>query len=99
MAKVFITKSAKRDLLEIWRYIARDDIAAANKVIDALHAGVEKIAKMPVIGHPRKDVGNPNYRFWRVYSYLIAYRVHGRAIYVSRVVHGARNVSRIFKRR
>jgi plasmid stabilization system protein ParE len=37
--------------------------------------------------------------FWKVYSYLIAYRLHGKTLVISRVVHGARDLSRLFKRR
>jgi addiction module RelE/StbE family toxin len=99
MRKVLITQTAKKDLREIWHYIAQDSREAADKVIEAIHAGVTRISDMPGIGHPRKDVKNANYRFWRVYSYLIAYRMHGRTLYISRVVHGARKMSRIFKKR
>jgi hypothetical protein len=51
------------------------------------------------MGHQRLDVANPSYRFWRVYSYLIAYRVRGGILYVSRVVHGAQDFRRLFPKK
>ena len=99
MRKVLVTKSAKKDLHQIWHFIAQDSVEAANKVINALNAGVTQIAEMPGIGHPRRDVGYQTYRFWKVYSYLIAYRMHSRTLVVSRVVHAARNLSKVFKHR
>jgi plasmid stabilization system protein ParE len=60
---------------------------------------MRSLAEMPAMGHRRSDVSNSDYRFWRVYSYLIACRVQRRTLYVSRVIHGARNLRPPFKRK
>lgn len=95
--KLFVTRTAFRDLASIWTRIAADIIDAADRVVDELHAAVRKLADMPGMGHRRADVANPNYRFWSVSSYLIVYRVQGQTMYVSRVVHGARDVGKVLR--
>jgi toxin ParE1/3/4 len=97
MRRLVLSKSAFRDIAEIWHFIASDNIDVADRVRNDLEAAMKRLAEMPTIGHRRADVGNRSYRFWRVYSYLIAYRVQGRTLYVSRVVHGARDLRRLFK--
>jgi len=51
---------------------------------------------MPGIGHSRTDVEDPRYRFWRIHSYIIAYRIDTKPITIARVLHGARDFRRIF---
>jgi len=88
--KVRITPQADADLDGIWNYIARDSADAADRVENDLHAAMNLLAEFPGIGHTRRDVGSSDYRFWRVYSYLIVYRVESDALIVVRVVHGSR---------
>ena len=51
---------------------------------------------MPGLGHRRADVENPDIRFWKVYSYLIAYRPNTAPLRVIRVVHGAQDFPKLF---
>jgi plasmid stabilization system protein ParE len=59
---------------------------------------IDELARMPGVGHHRADVKSPTYRFWSVYSYVIAYRFTSRTLTVVRVVHGAMNFKKLFKR-
>jgi plasmid stabilization system protein ParE len=86
-------------MAEIWHFIADDSLDAADVVREKFKAAMDQLCEMPGMGHERADVKNPAYRFWRVYSYMIAYRVEGQKLYVSRVVHGARNFRRLFRKR
>lgn len=97
MAKYRISRRADADLNAIWDYIARDSIEAADRVEAEIHSEIKRLAETPGMGHAREDVGNPSYRFWRVYSYLVAYRMEGRTLIVVRVIHGARDLRRIFR--
>lgn len=97
--KVFVTRAAVKDIAAIWTHIATESIEAADRVADELHAAMRNLADMPGMGHRRADVANPDYRFWSVYSYLIAYRVQGQTLYVSRVIHGARDIRKAFSGR
>jgi plasmid stabilization system protein ParE len=92
-----VTRRADRDIDGIWDFIARDSFDNADKVDREIHQAIRLLSEFPNIGHHRDDVTNPNYRFWSVYKYLIAYRVRGRTVTIVRVIHGARNVRRLFK--
>jgi antitoxin ParD1/3/4 len=71
------TPEAEDDLFEIWRYIARDSVAAANRVESAVHDACFFLAQEPQSGPPRKHVtGIPVY-FWTVQqhpNYVVVYR-------------------------
>jgi plasmid stabilization system protein ParE len=99
MRKLFIKPRARLDLLEIWHYIARDNLAAAIRVGDELDAAIMDLAAMPGKGHTRAEVKDSRVRFWSVYSYLIAYRFDEATITVVRVVHGRRNIRRLIPKR
>lgn len=90
---------AKLDLQRIWNYIAEDNIEAADKVRNEIRDAMRDLAQMPLMGHRRADVKNPRYRFWLVYSYLIAYFPDTDPLQIVRVVHGARDLKRLFKNR
>ena len=87
-----VTPSARADLFEIWEYIARDDVNAADRVIAEIEAALPRLARMPGLGHSRPDLADPRYRIWVVRSFLVVYRRTGRSVVVVRVVHGARNL-------
>ena len=95
---VEFSKRALRDLDDIWERIAADDVAAADRVEAELEATIELLGKQPGIGHTREDLAPPTYRFLAVYSYLIVHRITGRRVRIVRIVHGARDVRRMFRR-
>jgi toxin ParE1/3/4 len=97
MRKLLIKRQARVDLLDIWDYIAADNVTAANRVLQKLDAAMRGLADMPGKGHTRAEVRDPRYRFWTVYSYVIAYRYDDTTLTVVRVVHGRRNFGRLFK--
>ncbi|HEX8914645.1 MAG TPA: type II toxin-antitoxin system RelE/ParE family toxin [Humisphaera sp.] len=81
---------------EIWSHVARDNIPAADKLENDLHAAMRMLERMPGAGHRRADVRDERYRFWSVGPYVIAYRTERRSIVVVRVVHGARDFRKLF---
>src|SRR5262245_48667343 len=98
MKRFEITPSAQNDLFEIEDFIARDSPTAARRVILELQSGMQKLAKMPHIGHRRKDIKDPRYRFWNVYSYLIVYDPEASPLRIIRVVHGHRDLPKLLDR-
>ncbi len=54
MSRFVLTPNAKLDHNGIWDYIAGDNIEAADRVLEALHAAMVKLAKAPGIGHWRE---------------------------------------------
>lgn len=47
MAKARLTRMARTELDEIWAFIARDSIDAAERVIDELIKTFRRLAEMP----------------------------------------------------
>ncbi|HYZ83106.1 MAG TPA: type II toxin-antitoxin system RelE/ParE family toxin [Bryobacteraceae bacterium] len=92
MKRYVLTPSAKRDVNDIWDYIANDNIEAADRVLDALESAMVKLAKNPGIGHWREELADKSHRIWLVYSYLIVHRHEAKPLQIVRVLHAARDV-------
>jgi antitoxin ParD1/3/4/toxin ParE1/3/4 len=92
-----LSAEARRDVLLIWNRIAEQNIDAADRVKAELRLAMQQLARMPGMGHRRQDVRNPRYRFWSVYSYVIAYFRDTKPLQIVRVVHGAQNFKKLFK--
>jgi toxin ParE1/3/4 len=78
---------ARRQIHEIWHYIALDDAQAADRMVTRLVAAVEKLAHFPHLGRPGRESsrelvvsGTP---------FVVVYRVEGEEIRIGTVVHGA----------
>lgn len=99
MRRVVFGVQARRDLDEIWTYIAQDSIDAAEKVVDRVERAVRQLALMPGMGHERPELRGRRYRVWPVSSYLIIYRYGPKTVTVVRVVHGARDLRRLYRRK
>jgi plasmid stabilization system protein ParE len=95
MSRYQISRPARQDLIDIRNFIAKDNRAAARKVLTRIRAACRMLAKRPQVGHLRTDLASEPLRFWPVYSYLIIYRPGSRPIEVVRVLHGARDISAI----
>ena len=65
-----------------------------DRVEQDLHSAMHLLAENPRLGHTRADVDDRRYRFWRVHSYLIAYRLENDTLLVIRVLHGSRDIRR-----
>lgn len=92
MKRYVLTPLAKRDVNEIWDFIAEDNIEAADRVLDALESAMVQLAKNPGIGHWREELADKSHRFWLVYSYLIVYRHEAKPLQIVRVLNAARDV-------
>ncbi len=92
MTPFVLTPLARRDLEEIWDYLAADDRHAAERVLDRIESAIAKLAKTPGMGHLRGDLADRRHRFFLVYSYLIVYRPHTRPLEIVRVLHASRDV-------
>ena len=50
MSSYLFTPQAVEDLFEIWRYVAADDLDAANRVEQGLHDACARLADAPLAG-------------------------------------------------
>jgi toxin ParE1/3/4 len=99
MPEVRLSGLARQDLLEIWEFIASDNLDAADRVRDTIFRAFERIASMPELG-PRPRFANPrlkNVRFWpvpRFRQYLIFYRPIAKGgVEIVRILNGARDIA------
>jgi len=78
---------ARRQIDEIWHYIALDDPSAADRMVTRLVTAVEKLTHFPHLGRPGREgsrelvVAGTNF--------IVVYRVEGEEIRIGTVVHGA----------
>ena len=96
MARTQLTRRAKLDLLQIWNYIAEDNVEAADRLREEFKLAFRRLGEMPNIGHVREDLLDETYRFWSVRSYLIVYRPATVPLQIIRIIHGARDLKSIF---
>ena len=92
-----LTRSARNDLEEIWEYISRDSIDAADRVLGEIEEAANRLGETPGIGHLRPDLSARGSRFFAVYSYLLVYRAEAQPIIILRVLHGARDVQALLE--
>jgi toxin ParE1/3/4 len=92
MLPVIRTNRADEDLIEIWSYIAIGNISAADRVLDAIEARWNNLARHPYSGVARDDIA-PGIRHLVSGEYLTLYRLSGSAIEIVRVLHGRRKIS------
>jgi toxin ParE1/3/4 len=97
---IILLPLAKRDMLEIWRYIAGTNSEfVADLVITRLNASIDILSSAPLIGRVRKEYpGSP--RGFPVRSHIVFYQpLPDRAgIEVWRVLHGARDLRGLVRR-
>jgi len=85
------TAQAEEDLIDIWLYIAHEDVRAADRLLDEIEGKLHLLADQSALGPARPDIAS-GFRYLPVRRYLILYREITGGIEVVRVVHGARDV-------
>ena len=97
MPRIVRSPQVKLDLIEIWSYIARNSPVAADRLMDVIDERLSRLANSPGLGQTREELGT-TIRSAPVGSYLLFYRPVENGIEVIRVLHGARNLRRLFRR-
>ncbi|HUB23791.1 MAG TPA: type II toxin-antitoxin system RelE/ParE family toxin [Tepidisphaeraceae bacterium] len=96
MASVRHSALADDDRREIWRYIAARNLDAADKLLRRIDAKLVLYAENPRMGRQRDEIAS-DLRSFPVGNYVIFYRPVSGGIEVARVLHGARDINRLFK--
>jgi toxin ParE1/3/4 len=94
--KIRISRPARRDLDEIWFFIAQDSLDAADGFVNHLVDKFSLLASFPQAGRSREDLA-PQLRSLPVKNYLVLYRLLKGYIEIVRVIHTARDVKALFK--
>jgi len=95
------TPQAANDLVEIWTYIARDSVEAADRVETAIYEACAFLAEGPFRGHLREDLTRRPLRFWAVSrypNYIVVYDPQSRPLKIIRILQGMRNIPAILTR-
>lgn len=96
MAGFEISGPARRDLQEIYDWIAGDDPAAADRVMLDLREALARLAEVPGLGHSRDDLGDESLRVWPVHRYVVIYQPDRNPLLVVRVLSGYRDIGSLF---
>lgn len=89
-----LAAAAKRDLIELWEYIASDSPMNADRFLDRIYETFESLAASPDIGRSR-DILAPGLRSFPVGRYVIFYRAQEEVLEVVRVVSGYRDLDQL----
>ena len=94
---LWLTESARKDLDEIQAYCLSLSPEASSRVRQKFAETFDRLRRQPNLGHRRTDLVGGPYLIYRVFSYLLIYKVeHGR-LTVARVIHAARNVQALLE--
>lgn len=84
---VIWTETTKKQLQEIYLYIAEESILQADRIFNKLVESTTVLPKHPK-KHPLdkyKTDNNGNYRAYELFHYRISYRIADTAIYIVRI--------------
>jgi plasmid stabilization system protein ParE len=99
VSRYVLGPDADHDLDDIWEYIARDNIDAADRWIAKLFDAFESLAQTPGLGHTREDLTPHAVLFWPVSAYLIIYRAQRLPIEIVAITQGSRDIPAFLQRR
>lgn len=101
--RVRVTEEAEADLLDIHRYVLRNDSRQqADKLLEALESCCMNLAKIPERGHvpPELDrLGISVFREVHYKPYRIIYQVIGQDAFIHGVLDGRRDMQTLLERR
>jgi toxin ParE1/3/4 len=95
MALVNKTVRAETDLLDIWLYIARDHIVAADRLLDVVDEKCTLLATFPNMGRSRPELA-AGIRSFAIGSYIVFYHVVDVGVEIVRVLSGFRDIDSVF---
>jgi toxin ParE1/3/4 len=97
VAELFVSRRAEADLRSIWRYIAFDNPAAADRILLRIDRRIQILRRFPTIGALRNDIRR-GMRMLVEGNYLLLYEYDSRKDEVDliAVVDGRRELSGLF---
>lgn len=82
---------ARRDIIEIWNYIAQNNSRAADALLDRIDAKLSLLSQNPKLGR-RRDELTADLRSFAVGRYILFYRECTGGIVLVRALHSARDL-------
>jgi toxin ParE1/3/4 len=87
---------AEQDLKEILNYIAQDKPLAAQQFVKRQRSACERLSSHLLLGQQCPEFPNRGYRRTSVGHFAIYYEVRPSEVAILRIVHGSRDIGRIF---
>jgi len=91
MAKVIEASSALDDIESIAEYIARDSVELASLFVSRLFDATDRLQEFLFAGRIIPEINNPDRREVIYGAYRIMHRVERNEIWITGVIHGARD--------
>ena len=90
--QVNITRTAERDLKEVWDHINRESPLEAAKFISRVEQQVTTLEQFPerCPSVPENQVLGTEYRHLLYGDYRTIFRISKKTVYVLRIIHGSR---------
>ena len=98
MPRIVKSPQADEDLAQIWDYIARDNPAAADNLLREFDAQLRRHAESPLMGRAREELAT-GLRSFAVGRYVLFYSPIESGIALIHVLHGSRDLRRLFGRK
>jgi toxin ParE1/3/4 len=94
-----IAPQAEADLDDTWLYVAMQSgsIEIANRLIDSITDRFHRLARFPFVGRVRDRELGAGLRTFPVGEYVIVYSLEDSDVAILRVVHGHRDLERLFR--
>lgn len=98
MATWVLSPLAETELADILLEIAERSGSrhVAEGVLDDFLEAFDNLVATPGIGFRRPELTGQEVRWWRVHSYLVVYDPNANPLRIVRVIHGARDLGRLF---
>ncbi|MCI9577996.1 MAG: type II toxin-antitoxin system RelE/ParE family toxin [Oscillibacter sp.] len=98
--KIYYSVESRRDLNEIWDYIASElqNASAAERIVTGILDSVQQLEDFSELGAPLSSIADVEggFRFLVVGNYLTFYRIENGEVYIDRILYGRRDYLRIF---
>ena len=91
MGEVIWSPSALQDVHQIAEFISRDSSDQAALFVTRLIEATDRLAELPRSGRVIPEIGDPDCREILYGAYRVMHRVVGDAVWITGVVHGARD--------
>lgn len=95
MSRYTLSPKAREDLKGIYKYIAADNLSAAEELRDSFFKSIQLLATQPLLGQACPNL-RADLRAFTVGNYVIFYVPTRRGVEIERVLHGARDMESLF---
>jgi toxin ParE1/3/4 len=97
VAELFVSHRAEAELRQIWRTVAAENPAAADRLLLKIDAKLQILRDFPKIGAPRNEI-RPGFRMLVEGNYLLLYEYDedGDAVELISVVDGRQDLAELF---